>query len=75
MHAFIGNVWTENTCAKKCFEIESHSLTTIHPHNEDPMSKNNKEDILKYMHGGVNVSGQNFSVGAVFIVFSATSVY
>ena len=43
--------------------------------SENPMSDKNKHDMRQYMHGGVNVSGQKFSVGFVFRVVNTTAIY
>ena len=58
-----------------CFELGTDSLTIIHPNDENPLSDKNKNDMRQYLHGGVNVTGQKFSVGFVFRVVNKTALY
>ena len=58
-----------------CFELGTDSLTIINPNDENPLSDNNKKDMKQYLHGGVNVTGQKFSVGFVFRVVNKTALY
>ena len=60
---------------KLSFEIESDTITIIHPHDENPLSENNKQQMSQYMHGGVNVSGEKISVGFVFRVVNETYMH
>ena len=57
------------------FELRTDSLTIIHPNEVNPISDKNKHDMRQYLHGGVNISGQKFSVGFVFRVVNKTTVY
>ena len=68
-------VWQDKLGKKMSFELESDTLTIINPHDENPLSDKNKHDMRQYMHGGVNVSGQKFSVGFVFRVVNTTAMY
>ena len=58
-----------------CFELGTDSLTIIHPNDENPLSDKNKNDMRQYLHGGVNVTGEKFSVGFVFRVVDKTALY
>ena len=58
-----------------CFELGTDSLTIIHPNDENPLSDKNKNDMRQYLHGGVNVTGEKFSVGFVFRVVNKTALY
>ena len=58
-----------------CFELGTDSLTIIYPNDENPLSDKYKNDTRQYLHGGVNVTGQKFSVGSVFRVVNKTVLY
>ena len=58
-----------------CFELGTDSLTIIHPNDENPLCDKNKHDMRQYLHGGVNVTGEKFSVGFVFRVVNKTALY
>ena len=60
---------------RMCFELGTDSLTIIHPNDENPLCDKNKHDMRQYLHGGVNVTGEKFSVGFVFRVVNKTAVY
>ena len=68
-------VWCQPNADTLTFEIESDTLTIIHPHDENPMIDSNKESMSQFMHGGVNLSGEKFSVGFVFRVVKDTHKY
>ena len=68
-------VWKKKEGIKMCFELGTDSLTIIHPNDENPLSDKNKNDMRQYLHGGVNVTGQKFSVGFVFRVVNKTALY
>ena len=51
-----------------CFELGTDSLTIIHPNDENLLSDKNRKDMRQYLYGGVNLTGENFSVGFVFRV-------
>ena len=58
-----------------CFELGTDSLTIIHPNDENPLCDKNKKDMRQYLHGGVNVTGEEFSVGFVLRVVNKTTLY
>ena len=58
-----------------CFELGTDTLTIIHPDDEYPLSSKNIKDMKQYLHGGVNVSGERFSIGFVFRVVNHTAMY
>ena len=69
------NVWENSMCTKMVFKLGSDTLTIINPHDENPHSAKNIHDMRQYMHGGVNVSGETFSVGFVFRVVKNSDTY
>ena len=50
-------------------------MTIIHPRDENPLSERNKLQRTQYLHGGVHLSGEKFSVGFVFRVVNKTCMY
>ena len=50
------------------FGLDSGTMTIIHLEDENPWSEENKKNISQYIHGGVHLSGETFSVGFVFRV-------
>ena len=68
-------VWEKKECTPMTFQLSSDSLTIIHPDDEYPLSEKNVHDKRQYLHGGVNVSGDKFSVGFVFRVVNSTAMY
>ena len=56
-----------------CFELGTDSLTIIHPNDKNPLCDKNKHDMRQYLYGGVNVTGEKFSVGFVFRVVNKTA--
>ena len=58
-----------------CFKLGSDTITVINPIDENPCSQKNIGNMRQYMHGGVNVSGEKFSVGFVFRVVSRVGLY
>ena len=69
------NTWINKKCNKMSFELGTDTLTIIHPDDEYPLSSKNHNDMKQYLHGGVNVSGQRFSIGFVFRVVNHTAMY
>ena len=69
------NIWENATSSKMSFKLGSDTLTIINPDDENPRSSKNKHDMRQYMHGGVNVSGNKFSVGFVFRVVNNSDTY
>ena len=57
------------------FELGTDTFTIIHPDDEYPLSSKNISDMKQYLHGGVNVSGELFSIGFVFRVVNHTAMY
>ena len=57
------------------FDLGPDTFTVIHPNDEYPLSSNNIRDKKQYLHGGVNVSGECFSIGFVFRVVNHTAMY
>ena len=57
------------------FELSSDTLTIIHPDDEYPLSPKNKHDKRQYLHGGVNISCDYFSVGFEFTLINNTAIY
>ena len=43
--------------------------------DENPLSVNDIQRKSQYLHGGVSVTGENFSVGLVFRIVKSTCVY
>ena len=68
-------VWEMLQCDKMSFKLGPDTLTVIHPDDENPCSPKNCIDMRQYMHGGVNVSGEKFSVGFVFRVVNKICTY
>ena len=68
-------IWIDSTCPKMCYRLGSDTITVINPNDENPCSINNKDGMKQYMHGGVNVSGEKFSVGFVFRVVNRVGLY
>lgn len=68
-------VWENCVTQKMTFQLGSDTLTIINPEDENPCSSKNQRDMRQYMHGGVNVSADKFSVGFVFRVVSDTGMY
>ena len=68
-------VWKESNDDRMSFELESDTMTIIHPRDENPLSEKNKLQRKQYLHGGVNLSGEKFSVGLVFRVVNKTCMY
>ena len=69
------NVWVMLQNDKMSFKLGPDTLTVIHPDDENPLSPKNCFDMRQYMHGGVNVSGEKFSVGFVFRVVNKICTY
>ena len=67
--------WQKKKCSKMCFELGTDTLTIIHPDDEYPLSSKNIKDMKQYLHGCVNVSGEQFSIGFVFRVVNHTAMY
>ena len=63
-----GKVWSQSNDNTLTFELDSDTMTIIHPDDENPKSNRNKESMSQYMHDGVNITGETFSVGFVFRV-------
>ena len=68
-------IWQQKTCSKMSFELGTDTLTIIHPDDEYPLSSKNRDDMKQYLHGGVNISGERFSIGFVFRVVNNTAMY
>ena len=68
-------VWKPMDCDNMSYELDSDTLSIIHPHDEDPNSEMNRNVMSQYMHGNVNVYGEKFSVGLVFRVVNETRMY
>ena len=56
------------------FELGTDTFTIIHPDDEYPLSSKNINDMKQYLHGGVNVSGERFSIGFVLRVVNNTTM-
>ena len=52
-------VWSQPNSNTLSFELDSDTITIIHPDDENPKSNRNKESMAQYMHGGVNLTGKN----------------
>ena len=50
-------------------------VTIIHPLDENPLTINNIQCKSQYLHGGVSITSENFSVGLVYRVVKSTCVY
>ena len=46
--------------------LSTDTLTIINPDDENPRSNKNINDNRQYLHGGVNVTGEKFSIAFVF---------
>ena len=68
-------VWKQQNDNTLTFELNSDTITIIHPEDENPLSEKNKKHMSQYMHGGVHLSGQIFSVGFLFRVVKETRKY
>ena len=68
-------VWEKATCSKMMFALRNDTLTIIHPDDENPRSEKNIFDNRQYLHGGVNVRAEKFSIGFVFRVVNRTAEY
>ena len=68
-------VWKQHNDNTLTFELDSDTMTIIHPDDENPRSKSNEKTMSQYMHGGVHLSGEKFSVGFVFRVVKETQNY
>ena len=68
-------VWKMLQSDEMSFKLGPDTLTLIHPDDENPGSPKNSFDMRQYMHGGVNVSGEKFSVGFVFRVVNKICTY
>ena len=68
-------VWEKATSSNMVFELRNDTLTIIHPHDENPLSDKNINDNRQYLHGGVNVRGEKFSIAFVFRVVNRTAEY
>ena len=67
--------WHEMDCPRMLFKLGADTLTIINPKDENPKHSKNKDDMRQYLHGGVNVSGEKFSVGYVFRVVNRCEMY
>ena len=67
--------WQTSSSYKRSFQLGSDTITVIHPDDENPLSTKNSEEMKQYVHGGVNVSGEKFSVGFVFRVVDRIGRY
>ncbi len=68
-------VWKQQNDNTLTFEMDSDTMTIIHPEDEITRSEKNKKNMSQYMHGGVHLSGEKFSVGFVFRVVKETHKY
>ena len=68
-------IWIDSTGQKMCFKLGSDTLTVINPIDENPRFRKVNGEMRQYMHGGVNVSGEHFSVGFVFRVVNGIGLY
>ena len=69
------NIWVPKDDDKMTFQIGTDTLSIINPLDEDPISEKNKSDMTQYLHGGINVSGENLSVAMVFRIVSQIYMY
>ena len=69
------NIWVEDSSRSSKFDINSNTVTTINPLDEDPISSKNKDDIVQYLHGGVSATGDKLSMGLVYRVVNCEKVY
>ena len=69
------NTWQKKKCSKMRFELGTDTLIIIHLDDEYPLSSKNINDMKQYLHGGVNVSEERFSIGFVFGVINHTAMY
>ena len=67
--------WVDTSCDKMIFELGSDTLTVINPLDERPLRRNGSIFRSQFQHGGVNVSGDKFSVGLVFRVVVPKKMY
>ena len=51
-------VWSQPSSNKLSFELDSDTITIIHPDDENPKRNNNNESMAQYMHGGVSLTGE-----------------
>ena len=77
MNVFVNGrkTWEPVKCFRCSFQLHSDTITIINPHDENPLSSKNISDKSQYLHGGVNVSGEKFSVAFVYRVVSNTKLY
>ena len=69
------SIWKNDKDRTQTFCLGSDTVTIINPLDENPLSVNNIQRKSQYLHGGVSVTGENFSVGLVFRVVKSTCVY
>ena len=65
----------DDTYNKHPFRLDSDTETIIHLFYEDPLSFSNIQSKFQIFQGGVNVTGQKFSVSLVFRVIKSTWTY
>ena len=68
-------IWMDSKCSKMVFKLGSDTMTVINPMDENPCSPDSEHDMRQYLHGGVKVSGEKFSVGFVFRVVNRIELY
>ena len=68
-------IWEDSVGSNMCFELGSDTMTIINGDDENPRSSKNHHHMRQYLHGGVNVSGEKFSVGFVFRVVNNYGMY
>ena len=67
--------WRNDNEWNTTFNITSDSLSFIHPDDENPMSPKNSDKLHQYLHGGVQLSKDAFSIGFAFRVVDSIKDY
>ena len=67
--------WLPKEKDRITYAIGSDTISIINLLDENPMSKKNQNELSQYLHGGIDVSGEKFSVAFVFRVVKETKLY
>ena len=70
-----GNKWQDDKNWSTTYQLSSDSISIGHPDDEDPMSPLNRDNLYQYLHGGVNITDDKFSVGFAFRVVDSIKEY
>ena len=67
--------WSTDLTFSESYDIDSDTITIINQLDENPCSDKNIKEHAQYQHGGVKVTGEQFTTGLVYRVVNCEKVY